>query len=216
MTNKIAIQDQPVDWQKEFQVDLLTGQVTGSRRALARLCGVRENTIRNTVKLVRNKTVSKALEPFTGQDFEGAQLPDIFMMAVVQHYAFKGMEIAQQTVILMGAIGLRAYAQKALGYQPAITGQPQVESPVQPLLSAVPEISTRNQIRKLVDDYAFFSGQQHERVWRNLYRQMEYRHGYDISKKKCKGSKLDQIEADGMLDKLLAIAQLLLTIPTLN
>lgn len=216
MTDKIATQDQPLDWQKEFKVDPITGQVTGSRRALARLCGVRENAIRNTVKLVRNKVISKPLEPFTGQDFEGAQLPDIFMMAIIQHYAFKGMEAAQQAVILMGAIGLRTYVQKELGYQPAIAGQPQVETQSQPLLSSVPEISTRNQVRKLVDDYAFFGGQQHERVWRKLYRELEYRHGYDISKKKCKGSKLDQIEADDMLDKLLAIAQLLLTIPTLN
>jgi hypothetical protein len=216
MTNKIATQDQPLDWQKEFRIDLATGQVSGSRKGLARLCGVHEKTIRNTVKLVRTKTVSKPLEPFAGQDFEGADLPDVFMMAVVQHYAFKGMETAQQAVMLMGAIGLRTYVQKELGYQPAITGQPQIETPLQPLLSAVPEISPRNQVRKLVDDYAFFSGQQHERVWRKLYHEMNYRHEYDIFKKKCKGSKLEQIELDGQLPNLLAIAQLLLTIPTLN
>jgi hypothetical protein len=114
---EITRQDQPLNWQKEFKVDQSTGQVTGSRKGLARLCGVHEKTIRNTIKLVRTKTVSKPLEPFTGQDFEGADLPDVFMMAVVQHYAFKGMEIAQQAVMLMGAIGLRTYVQKELGYK---------------------------------------------------------------------------------------------------
>jgi hypothetical protein len=210
---EIIQQDQPLDWQKEFQVDTKTGQVTGSRRGLARLCGVRENTIRNTVKLVRNKTVSQALQAFTGQDFEGAQLPDVFMMAVIQHYAFKGMEAAQQTLMLMGAIGLRTYVQKELGYQAISASAAKAESQTPPALLPVPEITPRNRVRKLVDEYAFLTGQQHERVWRTLYHELNYRHEYDISKKKCKGSKLEQIETDGMLPALESIATLLLTKP---
>jgi hypothetical protein len=64
---------------------------------------------------------------------------------------------------------------------------------------------------KLVNEYAFLTGQQHERVYRMLYHELNYRHDYDISKKKCKGSKLDQIEADEMLPALESIATLLLT-----
>jgi phage regulator Rha-like protein len=79
------------------------------------------------------------------------------------------------------------------------------------LPAAVPEITPRNKIRKLVDEHAFLTGQQHERVWRSLYHELNYRHEYDISKKKCKDSKLEQIELDGMLPALESIAILLLT-----
>jgi hypothetical protein len=206
---EITQQDQPLDWQKEFKVDSATGQVTGSRRGLARLCGVQEKTIRNTIKLVRTKTISKPLEPFTGQDFEGADLPDIFMMAVVQHYAFKGMEIAQQAVMLMGAIGLRTYVQKELGYKAIAHTEIETNTPL--ALPPVPEIIPRKRVVKLVNEYAFLTGQQHERVYRMLYHELNYRHDYDISKKKYKGSKLDQIEADKMLPALESIAILLLT-----
>jgi phage regulator Rha-like protein len=83
-----------------------------------------------------------------------------------------------------------------------------LESEAVPALPPVmPEITTRKQINKLVNDYSFFTGFQHERVWRKIYTALNDHFEYDIYKKKEKGSKLDRIEKDGHLENLLTVAQ---------
>ncbi len=78
----------------------------------------------------------------------------------------------------------------------------------------LPPISPRNQIRKLVNDYAFFTGFQHERVYRKIYMALIDHYDYDAWKTtKPKGNKLDQIEADGQLQNLLVVANHYLQVP---
>jgi phage regulator Rha-like protein len=91
----------------------------------------------------------------------------------------------------------------------------QLEKSVPALPPAMPAISTRNQISKLVNDYAFFTGFQHERVWRKIYAALNDHFNYDVSKKKAKGSKIDQIDADKQLDNLLSVAKQYLELPSL-
>lgn len=81
----------PEDIRSEFSIDE-QGRAFASRRAIARLCGIDESSIRNIFQnLNAGKAPSKTLETFAGQDFESAgKIPDILVSAIVQHYAFKG------------------------------------------------------------------------------------------------------------------------------
>ena len=71
-------------------------------------------------------------------------------------------------------------------------------------LPAVPEMSKRNQARKLVDKQAMTSGMQHSRLWVQAYNELEYCFGYPIAKSRAK-NKLEKIEKDGQIDNLLAV-----------
>jgi hypothetical protein len=122
------IEESDRDWTSEFKVDD-RGQVYGSRKGAARLCGVTKQAIQQLLKAVKeggaSKTLSQPLQPFAGQDFEGGnQIPDLVISAIVAHYAFLGYELAQKTLLAMNAIGTRAYLQQKLGWKP-----PQIELP---------------------------------------------------------------------------------------
>ncbi len=85
------------------------------------------------------------------------------------------------------------------------------------LAPALPEISKRNLARKLVNERSTATNIRHDFLWRQAYAELDYLFGYDITKKKCKGSKLERIETDGHLDNLIAIMQKLWTAqPTLQ
>jgi phage regulator Rha-like protein len=75
-------------------------------------------------------------------------------------------------------------------------------------LPPVPEIPKRNIARKLVDEQARKTGLQHSYLWNQAYYELEYRFGYPIAKSRAK-NKLEKIEADGQLDSLIAVMQLL-------
>jgi phage anti-repressor protein len=75
----------------------------------------------------------------------------------------------------------------------------------------LPEISKRNLARKLVDQESSRTSFRQDILWRQAYAELDYLFGYNIGKKKCKGSKLERIEADGHLDNLIAIMQKLWT-----
>ena len=122
MTNLALL---PEDIRSEFSIDE-QGRAFASRRAIARLAGISECSIRNLVNnLGALKSPSKILEPFAGQDFEGAlKLPDVLVSAIIQHYAFKGREQAQLTASAFSAIGFRSWLQSELGWQ-----QPQHKLP---------------------------------------------------------------------------------------
>lgn len=115
MTNLTLL---PEDIRSEFTIDE-QGRAFASRRAIARLAGVDESTVRGLLAaLGAGKPPSKILENFTGQGFEGAgKLPDILVSAVIQHYAFKGKEQAQFVATTFAAVGFRAWVQSELGWQ---------------------------------------------------------------------------------------------------
>ena len=51
------------------------GKVSCSRRGLAYLCGIEEKSIRSLLKTLSKgaeKSLSKSLQPYTGQAFQGA------------------------------------------------------------------------------------------------------------------------------------------------
>jgi phage anti-repressor protein len=84
-------------------------------------------------------------------------------------------------------------------------------SPVLALPPVLPEISKRNLVRKLVDERSAATNIRHDYLWRQAYSELDYLFGYNIGNKKCKGSKIERIEADGQLDNLIAIMQKLWT-----
>lgn len=71
-------------------------------------------------------------------------------------------------------------------------------------LPAVPEISKRNQARKLVDEQASKSRMQHSWLWTQAYNELEYCFDYPIAKSRAK-NKLEKVEKDGQIDNLLAV-----------
>lgn len=77
-----------------------------------------------------------------------------------------------------------------------------------------PEIPMRGKINMIVRDYAKRTGTAYSNTWSQLYRQLYYRTHYDV-KARCRHSrkkKLDQIEADGKMEALLAIASAVLAV----
>ncbi|HLO50323.1 MAG TPA: BRO family protein [Kamptonema sp.] len=70
------------------------------------------------------------------------------------------------------------------------------------------EIPIRGRINKIVRSYVDRTHAAYDTVWGKLYQELYYRYSFDVNArcKNSKRSKLDQIEANGMLDKLYAIA----------
>lgn len=83
-----------------------------------------------------------------------------------------------------------------------------------PLAEESPEeIPDRGKINMIVRNKCKREGLSHAAVWGSLYLQVYYRYRYDV-KARCRNSglsKLDQIEKDGMMSKLFAIASEVLT-----
>ena len=109
----------PEEIKSEFSIDE-DGKAFASRSATARLCGLKSHeSIRNLLKnIAANKSLSKPLQSFAGQDFQARQnLPDILVAAIVTHYAWKGREEAQSVALIFQAIGIRTWIQQELNWQ---------------------------------------------------------------------------------------------------
>jgi hypothetical protein len=113
MTNLVTFED----LRKEFQVDE-NGVAYCSRRAIARMTGKNLRTIRSLLQNISEgnlphkmfKTVA-VLVP----EGDGA-IPDTLASAIIQYYAFKGSETAQNYLMAFSAIGIRSTAQKITGW----------------------------------------------------------------------------------------------------
>lgn len=110
------------DIKSEFYVDKDGKVFAKSIRAVARLVGVNESTIRNhLINLAAGKTSIKGLEPFVGIDFTcGVPIPDIVVAAFAEYYAFDSKvsnDTARSLYRVMAAVGVRAWFQQQLGYQ---------------------------------------------------------------------------------------------------
>jgi hypothetical protein len=122
---------------KDLTVDK-QGRIFVSRRGTARLSGVRLNSIQAILSKIEGdqrkplqtagsfapkgtrgdqQTLPKIFQPFAGQNFEGDNLPDVLVSAIIKYFAYQGRETAQQTDMVLGAIGLRAIGQKILGFE---------------------------------------------------------------------------------------------------
>jgi hypothetical protein len=95
------------------------GQIFVSRRGAARLSGVVQKTIQKILARIEgdDQALPKIFKSFAGQSFQGDDLPDTLVSAIIKYFAYQGREVAQQTDMILGAIGLRSLGQKILGYE---------------------------------------------------------------------------------------------------
>jgi hypothetical protein len=74
-----------------------------------------------------------------------------------------------------------------------------------------PEITLRSKIVRAVDNYVQLFKASHSQVWTAIYRDLKYTYHYDASARlKASGikrSKLEQVEADGMLESMRSVAE---------
>lgn len=103
---------------KEFSVND-KGESFCSRRAIARMTGKHEKTIRNLLQNIgADNLPSELFKPFSGVSFHGAEfIPDTLASIIIQYYAFKGSKTAQKYMSAFIAIGLRTAIQDATGWK---------------------------------------------------------------------------------------------------
>lgn len=124
MNSIVPILTSNEEFRNEFTVNEF-GQSFCSKRAVARMAGKSLSTIQNVLQSIADrKQTSKVLAPFAGQVFQGDRgIPDTLATALVQYYAFKGSETAQDTAILISTYGLRNIAQEKLGWKATVKTQ---------------------------------------------------------------------------------------------
>ncbi len=103
---------------KEFSVND-KGQGFCSRRAIARMTGKHHRTIQDLLQNISGGNLPhKTFEPFTNKDWKGdGAIPDTLASAIIQYYAFKGSETAQDYLSAFVAIGLRTVIQETVKWQ---------------------------------------------------------------------------------------------------
>ncbi|MGK7895885.1 MAG: hypothetical protein AB4372_20295 [Xenococcus sp. (in: cyanobacteria)] len=111
----------PDDIRQEFSIDE-NGQAYASQSAIARLCGIRQQSINELLeKIATGKTLSESLEPFSGNDYRATgKIPDLVVAAIINHYAMyarKTTEEAKKVSLCFQAIGIRTWIQTELGWQ---------------------------------------------------------------------------------------------------
>jgi hypothetical protein len=118
MSNIIVSNDLPENIAKDLTVNE-QGQIFVSRKGTARLSGVSKTAIQKIVAEIEggNQNLPKMLQSFMGQSFQGGNLPDTLVSAIIKYFAYQGRETAQQTDMVLGAIGLRSLGQKILGFE---------------------------------------------------------------------------------------------------
>ncbi len=112
----------PLDIRSEFSVDE-SGKAYATQSGVGRLCGVRQQSINELLeKLATGKLVSESLEPFAGNDYRGTgkTIPDLVVMAIVNHYAMYARKTTEQAKIVslcFQSVGFRVWLQKELGWK---------------------------------------------------------------------------------------------------
>jgi P63C domain len=107
---------------KEFSVND-NGQGFCSRRAIARMTGKHRKTIQYLLDCISGgKLPHKMFELFSGITFQGGEfIPDILVSLIIQYYAFKGNETAQDYLSAFVAIGLRTVIQQTVNWESSHT-----------------------------------------------------------------------------------------------
>lgn len=102
---------------REFNVND-NGESFCSRRAIARMSGKHLRTIQDLLRNIADgKLPHKMFESFDGVGFDSEELiPDTLASLIIQHYAFKGSETAQDYLMAFSAIGLRTAIQATTGW----------------------------------------------------------------------------------------------------
>jgi hypothetical protein len=104
----------------EFFTVAATGESGMSQSGLTALSGVPRQTLQSVIKSLAEKSPSKALEPWVGKsltlaencDYKNATIySSAFCAAVIRHYAYQGIEIAQYSLDKFADIGINTWIQ---------------------------------------------------------------------------------------------------------
>ncbi len=199
------------DIKQEIAIDL-AGKCTASIRATATMFGVKSQTLDIHFK-VQGSLPSLLTQNLISQGFDPASfskngVPDVALPVIAFYYAVEAgrrcTKEAKAVLQLFATIGARKCLQQVKGWS-------QVAPAGKPTAFLMPEITKPVLAIKLVNQQAVKTGLQHQLVFREAYAELNYRFGYNINTKKCKGTKLARIEEDGQLDNLIAIMQMLWT-----
>ena len=112
----------PEDIRQEFTIDY-DGSAYASQSAVARLCGIRQQSINELLeKIATGKVTSESLKPLSGIDYRGTgkKIPDIAVAAIINHYAMYARNTtdqAKKVSLCFQAIGIRTWIQNELGWQ---------------------------------------------------------------------------------------------------
>jgi hypothetical protein len=200
------------DIKQEISIDL-TGKCTTSIRATATIFGLSDSTLVESFKTALGSLPTKLAQNLVEQGFEPARfsesgVPDLALPVIAFYYAVEAgrrcTKEAKAVLQLFATVGARKCLQQVKGWS-------QVAPVEKPTAFLMPEIPKSVLARKLVNNQAVKTGLQHQLVFREAYAELDYRFGYNINTKKCKGTKLARIEEDGQLDNLIAIMQMLWT-----
>ena len=120
----------------EFYTVESTGESGMSQTGLAVLCGVTQQAISGLEKTLTSRSPSRWLQPFVGKDFiltssdrepglkvNGKSAGNItiytssFCARVVQHYAFRGNEVAQYSLDQFTDLGINQWIQSITGWK---------------------------------------------------------------------------------------------------
>lgn len=120
----------------EFYTEEETGRSGLSQSGLSVLCGVTQQAISELEKTLTSKAPSKWLEPFVGKDFtltsttldpnltvNGKKVGKLvvyeasFCARTIQHYAFRGNEVAQYSLDQFTELGINRWIQTITGWQ---------------------------------------------------------------------------------------------------
>lgn len=119
-----SLQHLPEDIRSEFSVNG-DGQAFATRRAIARLAGVDEKSVRNLLQsLGADQLPNEIFETFKGRTFEAAELiPDMLVSLILEYYAYECQERyrsqqAKQVCRVFRSIGFRVWVQNELDWQP--------------------------------------------------------------------------------------------------
>lgn len=206
---------------KETKIDK-GGRATISMRGAARCVGISQQALSKSFKTSDNLTPSELAKKLSEKGFEGDNLataiPDLALALIIEYYAFEaGRYCTEQALILyrtFAAIGLRTYLQEQVGWEKEVVTQ---AVPVATKTKALPcaEITLRSRIVRAIDNYVLLFRAPHQQVWQAVYKELKYRYHYDVSARlkasSVKRSKLEQIEADGVLEQLRSVVELVLS-----
>lgn len=187
----------------QFQDHAIFQRSKDSYVNLTQMCGAGDKLVADYLRLDSTNEYLTALSAVTGipitSESKALGLVQIKQGGNQQQGTWAHPEVAIDCAQWVN-VNLRIWANRTLVQIIA-----QAPQPVEPkALPAVPEISKRNQCRKLVDQQAITSGMQHSRLWQQAYNELEYCFGYPIAKSRAK-NKLEKVETDGQIDNLLAV-----------
>jgi hypothetical protein len=208
--NSLSNLSDPIDTlckAKALVMAMWQGQNIATTQQLAEYYEIPDNTVRQIYKRNKQEFDSDGVKTVKGQDLRDVRDTVSLSQTRIPSLTVWTPRAAIRLGMLLQDSPVAQQLRTTILNIVEAQSSPKAVPATVPLL--LPEIPKKKLARKLVDDKAAKSNLQHQYLYRQAYAQLDYRFGYDINHKKCKGSKLDRIEEDGHLDNLIAIMQML-------